>query len=61
MLEQFCALLKTPEGKPLYPRFGERLLKVREDSEEIAWGFGDANDILITKIEEFFEEEQKDS
>jgi hypothetical protein len=61
MLEQFCALLKTPEGQLLYPLFRERLLKVRDDTEEIAWGFGDAIDILITKIEEFFGEEQKDS
>lgn len=61
MLEQFCALLKTPEGKPLYTLFKERLLKVRDDSEEIAWCFGDAVDILITKIEEFFEEDKNDT
>lgn len=61
MLDQFCALLKTPEGKSFYPYFRERLLKIRDDSEEIAWGFGDAIDILITKIENFFEEVQKDS
>lgn len=59
MLEQFCALLKMPEGQLLYPLFRERLLKVRDDTEEIAWGFGDAIDILITKIEDFFEEEQR--
>ena len=57
MLEQFCALLKTPEGKPLYTGFKQRLLKVRDDSEEIAWGFGDAVDILVDDIEEFFEED----
>lgn len=61
MLEQFCALLKTPEGQSLYPHFRERLLKVRDDSEEIAWCFGDAVDILITNIEDFFEEVQSDS
>lgn len=61
MLEQFCALLKTPEGQSLYPHFRERLLKVRDDSKGIAWGFGDAVNILITKIENFFEETQKDS
>lgn len=61
MLEQFCALLKTPEGQTLYPLFGDRLLKIRDDTEELAWGFGDANDILITEIEEFFEEGEKDS
>ncbi len=61
MLEQFCALLKMPEGQLLYPFFRERLLKVRDDSEEIAWGFGDLVDILITKIEDFFEEDQNDT
>jgi hypothetical protein len=61
MLEQFCILLKTPEGKLLYTGFKQRFLKVREDSEELAWGFGDAVDILITKIEDFFEEDQRDS
>ena len=61
MLEQFRALLKTPEGKPLYTGFKQRLLKVRDDSEEIAWGFGDAVDILVDDIEEFFEEEERDS
>jgi hypothetical protein len=60
MLEQFCDLLKTPEGQLLYPLFRERLLKIRDDTEEIAWGFGDAVDILITKIEDFFEEEQRE-
>lgn len=61
MLEQFCVLLKTPEGKSLYPLFRERLLKIRDDTEEIAWGFGDAVDILISKVEDFFEEEQRES
>lgn len=61
MLEQFCDLLKTPEGKSLYTRFRERLLGARTNTKGIAWGFGDAVDILITKIEEFFEEEQRDS
>lgn len=61
MLEQFCALLKTPEGQSLYPYFRERLLKVREDSKGIAWGFGDAVNILITNIEDFFEKVQNDS
>ena len=61
MLEQFCALLKTPEGKPLYIRFREQLLGVRTNTTGIAWGLGGAVKILITKIEEFFEEEERDS
>jgi hypothetical protein len=61
MLEQFCVLLKTPEGQLIYPFFRERLFKIRDDSEEIAWGFGDAVDILISKIEDLYEEEQSDS
>jgi hypothetical protein len=61
MLEQFCALLKTPEGTPLYTRFRERLLRIRTNTKGIAWGFGDAVKILITNIEEFFEEEERDS
>lgn len=60
MLEQFCALLKTTEGQPLYPLFGKRLLKIRDNSKGIAWGFGDAVNILITKIENFFDGEQRD-
>jgi hypothetical protein len=61
MLEQFRALLKTPEGKPLYTGFRERLLGIRANTKGIAWGFGDAVKILITNIEEFFEEEERDS
>jgi len=61
MLEQFCALLKTPEGQSLYPLFRERLLGVRTNTKGIAWGFGDAIKILNTKIVDFFDEEQRES
>jgi hypothetical protein len=61
MLEKFCVLLKTREGQLIYPFFRKRLFKIRDDAEEIAWGFGDAVDILISKIEDFFEGEQSDS
>jgi hypothetical protein len=55
MLEKFCNLLKTPEGKPLYPRFTKRLFEIRKKSEGIGWGFEDDVELLVTDIEDFFE------
>lgn len=61
MLEKFCTLLKTPEGKPLYPRFKRRLFEIRKKTKMIGWGFGDEVNFLVKDIEDFFEEEQRDS
>lgn len=61
MLEEFCTLLKTPEGRTLYPRFKKRLFEIRKKSKGIGWGFGDEVNFLVKDIEDFFEEEQRDS
>ncbi|AAM06036.1 TPA: hypothetical protein HA338_12990 [Methanosarcina acetivorans] len=55
MLEKFCTLLKTPEGKNLYPRFKKRLFEIRKKSEGIGWGFEDDVELLIEDVEDFFE------
>jgi hypothetical protein len=60
MLGKFCELLKTPEGQSFYPKFKERLLKLRRDSVDIGYGFGDDIDIYVEDVEEFFEEAQSD-
>jgi hypothetical protein len=61
MLEKFCNLLKTPEGKALYPRFKKRLFEIRKKTKGIGWGFGDEVNLLVKDIEDFFEKEQRDS
>lgn len=55
MLEKFCTLLKTREGKNLYPLFKKRLFEIRKKSEGIGWGFEDDVELLVTDIEDFFE------
>ena len=61
MLDRLCELLKTEEGQKYYPLFRERLLKACSDSENIGWGFEEAICVLVTDIEEFFEEDQNDT
>ena len=61
MLEKFCTLLKTPEGKSIYPQFKNRLFDIRNKTKTIGWGFGDEVNFLVKDIEDFFEEEQRDS
>lgn len=55
MLEKFCTLLKTPEGKTLYPRFKKRLFEIRKKTKGIGWGFGDEVNFRVTYIEDLFE------
>jgi hypothetical protein len=61
MLERFCELLKTEEGQKYYSLFRERLLKACRDSDSIGWGFGETIYVLVEDIEEFFEEDLKDT
>ena len=61
MLDRLCELLKTEEGQRYYPLFRERLLKACRDSDNIGWGFEEAICFLVEEIEEFFEDEQKDT
>jgi hypothetical protein len=60
MLGKFCELLKTPEGQSFYPKFKARLLRLRRDSVDFGYGFGDDIDIYVEDIEDFFEETQND-
>ncbi len=61
MLRKFCELLKTPEGQSFYPNFKARLLKLRRESDDMGYGFGDDIDNYLEDIEEFFEKDQSDS
>jgi hypothetical protein len=60
MLKKFCTLLKTTEGRPLYPRFKKRLFEIQKKAKGIGWGFGDKVNLLVKYIEDFFEQEQRD-
>jgi hypothetical protein len=60
MLEKFCTLLKTPEGRSLYPQFKKRLFEIQKKAKGIGWGFGDEINLLVKYIKDFFEQEQRD-
>jgi hypothetical protein len=55
-LRKFCELLKTPEGQRFYPNFKSQLLKLRRESDDIGYGFGDDIAYYVEDIEDFFEE-----
>lgn len=59
MLRKFCELLKTPEGQRLYPSFKARLLKLRRESDDISYGFGDDIAYYAKDIEDFFEKDKQ--
>jgi hypothetical protein len=59
MLGKFCELLKTPEGRSFYPVFKARLLKLRSESDDFGYGFGDDISYYVEDIEDFFEEQQQ--
>ena len=41
VLDEMVKLLRT-EGSDLYPRFRERILRLRDDVDKIGWGYGDS-------------------
>jgi hypothetical protein len=59
MLRKFCELIKTPEGQGFYLQFKERLLKLRRDSDDFGYGFGDDIASYVEDVEDFFEEDQQ--
>ena len=61
MLGKFCELLKTSEGQRFYPIFKMRLLKLRSESDDFGYGFGDDVAYYVEDIEDFFEKDQSDS
>jgi hypothetical protein len=61
MLRKFCEFLKAPDGQRSYPNFKARLLKLRSESTEIGYGFGDDIDYYVQDVEDFFEEDQHDN
>ena len=61
MLRKFCEFLKAPDGQRSYPNFKARLLKLRSESTEIGYGFGDDIDYYVQDVEDFFEENQHDN
>lgn len=58
MLGKFCELIKTPDGQSFYPHFKTRLLKLRTESDDFGYGFGDDIAIFVEDVEDFFEEEK---
>jgi len=61
MLGKFCELLKTPEGQRFYPLFEMRLLKLRSESDDLGYGFGDDIATFVEDVEDFFEDDRSDS
>lgn len=59
MLGKFCKLLKTPEGHRFYPLFKMRLLKLRSESDDFGYGFGDDIAYFVEDVEDFFEEQEQ--
>lgn len=57
MLRKFCELLKTPEGQRFYPDFKSQLLKLRSESDDMGYGFGDDIAHYVEDVEDFFEKE----
>jgi hypothetical protein len=59
MLGKFCELIKTPDGQSFYPRFKTRLLKLRSESDDFGYGFGDDIAYYVENVEDFFEEQKQ--
>jgi hypothetical protein len=59
ILRKFTELLKTPEGQNFYPNFETRLLKLRRESDDIGYGFGDDIAYYVKDIEDFFEKDKQ--
>lgn len=57
MMEKFCELITTEEGKKFYPYFRERLQKLYQDSEDSPYGIGDNLRYYISNLYDFFFEE----
>ena len=57
ILGKFCELLKTAEGQGFYPQFKERLFKLRRESDDFGYGFGDDIANYGKDVEYFFEED----
>jgi len=51
VLEELTSLLLS-DARDLYPRFRPRLLKVREQSDGIGWGYGDTVEDCVGEIED---------
>jgi len=54
---KFCEFLKIPEGQRFYPNFKARLLKLRSESKDVGYGFGDDIAYYVEDIGDFFEKE----
>ncbi len=61
MLRKFCEFLKIPDGQRFYPNFIARLLKLRSESKDVGYGFGDDIAYYVEDVEDFFEKDQSDS
>jgi len=59
MLGKFCELIKTSDGQSFYPHFKTRLLKLRRESDDFGYGFGDDIAYYVEDVEDFFEEQKQ--
>jgi NADH:ubiquinone oxidoreductase subunit H len=56
MLDKAIKRLETPEGKPLYPQFADRLQRIVKLSDGIGWGFHDNVSDAVGRIEKKMDE-----
>ena len=59
MLGKFCELIKTSDGQSFYPHFKTRLFKLRSESDDFGYGFGDDIAYYVEDVEDFFEEQKQ--
>ena len=53
--------LKLQKDKDSTPIFKARLLKLRRESDDIGYGFGDDIAYYVEDVEDFFEKDRSDS
>jgi hypothetical protein len=56
VLNEMVELLLTPEGMPLYAAIAGRCYKLRREAPNIGWGYGDALDEQLGRLERASEE-----
>jgi hypothetical protein len=51
VLREMIALLHMPEGAAIYPMLAERCEALRSVGHNIGWGYGDAVDELLPRLQ----------
>jgi hypothetical protein len=55
MLDRFAKRLISPEGRPLYPEFSDRLKDLYTTSRNFGWGYSDTVEEILAELEKAFE------